>query len=74
VLVLPETGTDGALEVAERIRARVEAVRILRIGCDPGHREPGGRDDAGLGAGCEGSDRGRRRGAVPSHGSGQDPI
>jgi diguanylate cyclase (GGDEF)-like protein len=28
VLALPETGTDGALEVAERIRARVEAVRI----------------------------------------------
>jgi diguanylate cyclase (GGDEF)-like protein len=28
VLALPETGTDGALEVAERVRARVEAVRI----------------------------------------------
>jgi diguanylate cyclase (GGDEF)-like protein len=31
VLALPETGTDGALEVTERIRARVEAVRILLV-------------------------------------------
>jgi GGDEF domain-containing protein len=45
-----------------------------RIGCDPGHREPAGRDGAGLGAGREGSDRGRRRGAVPSQGSRQEPF
>jgi diguanylate cyclase (GGDEF)-like protein len=31
VLVLPETETDGALEVAERIRMRGEAVRILLV-------------------------------------------
>jgi hypothetical protein len=33
-----------------------------------------GRDDAGLGARCEESDRGRRRGAVPSQGSRQEPF
>ena len=31
VLALAETGTDGALEVTERIRARVEAVQILLL-------------------------------------------
>jgi diguanylate cyclase (GGDEF)-like protein len=33
-VALPETGTEGALEVAERIRARIEAEPIASVGGD----------------------------------------
>ena len=50
VVALPETDTEGALEVAERIRERIEAASIPMVearGRDEGHGQHRHGDDAG---------------------------
>ena len=53
VVALPETGAEGALEVAERVRRRVEQTRVTRLDGvrrAAGHRQRRRGDDAGGGA------------------------
>ena len=72
VVILPETGEDGAVKVAERIRARVAEQAIRGTAANAGaHRERGCRNgavDADSGAGRAHRARGRR--AVPREGAG----
>lgn len=77
VLALPETDVEGALEVAERIRRRIEAASIpphRRVRDGRGHRQHRVRLDARGRGRHAGSDRGCRPGALRGEAKRQESL
>ena len=75
-MALPETGLVGAVELAERIRVRIEALSVPRLdgkGTVASDREPGGGVDAWIGRQRALFDRGGRRGALRGEEVGKEP-
>ena len=75
-VVLPETGIEGALDLAERVRARIESEQVPRAGGAghrERHRERRGGLHARLGQRGRGIDSCRGRGAVRGKARRQEP-